>query len=286
MVPHRTGHDWFHRLLRPFGLHGLAVAASALSMSLSVGLPMSVPVRTVAMPDLMAEGFDPQPALMIPIVPAPVNAHPYPEALALPDSRQQSLAEWPNAWDARPDPSPSSPSSPTPRMLMPGAVVSGLMLGVEQLHAARFIADKYRLPIDEIAEVVANAYFTARELRLDPLLVLAVIGIESGFDRRARSDKGAEGLMQIRTMVHTDKFLPYGGREAAFDPVVNIQVGATMLRDHLLREGSVEGALKSYVGAARRRHDGGYAVKVMRERDALQQALAMQMQARLSAGRP
>jgi len=57
MVPHRTGHDWFHRLLRPFGLHGLAVAASALSMSLSVGLPMSVPVRTVAMPDLTHEPF-------------------------------------------------------------------------------------------------------------------------------------------------------------------------------------------------------------------------------------
>lgn len=285
MVPHWTGNGRLSCLLRLFGLQAIAVAAFALSLAIS--LPPASGVRpAVETPELRAEGFDPQPALMIPIAPAPVNAHPYPEALALTDARRPSSAEWADAWDARPDSAQLASLPPASRMLMPGAVVSGLMLGAEQLHVARFIADKYRLPIDEIAEVVANTYFTARELRLDPLLVLAVIGVESAFDRRARSDKGAEGLMQIRTLVHSDKFQPYGGHKAAFDPVVNIQVGATMLRDHLLREGSVEAALKFYVGAARRQHDGGYAVKVMRERDTLQRALAAQVEARLSASGP
>lgn len=207
----------------------------------------------------------------------PTNAHPYPEALA---------AGVPLAWLEVPDAfgnvSFPGAGSDSVRALMPGAVVSGLMLSAEQLQVARFFADKYRLPLEQVAEVVANAYFTAREMRVDPLLVVAVISLESGFNSHARSHKGAEGLMQVMTSVHGEKFMPFGGVATAYDPVVNIQVGVRILRDHLLREGSVEGALKAYVGAARRPHDGGYGRRVMREREAIQQALAVPIEARSS----
>ncbi len=284
MVPARAAARSFS-LPRLLALWSLLIAAFTWTLSL-------LPAGRGAWPDVaasvvQAQAYDPQPVLVIPELPVPGNAHPYPEALALAAPRSSMLADWTDLWSGRAEPGgPISSSGAPAGLLMPGAVVSGLMLSAEQLQISRFIADKYRLPVDEIAEVVTNAYFTARELRLDPLLVLAVISIESAFNRRARSDKGAEGLMQIRTEVHSEKFEPFGGRESAFDPVVNIQVGATMLRDHLLREGSVEAALKSYVGAARRRTDGGYALKVMRERDAHQEALAHQVQARLTELRP
>jgi hypothetical protein len=225
--------------------------------------------------------FDPVSPLASGLWTSPTNAHPYPEALAvgLVEAGQDEENQLPSPHLASGFQSLGTARFDAQDVLLPGAVVSGLMLSAEQLHVARFYSDKYRLPIDQVAEAVANAYFTAREMRVDPLLVVAVISIESGFNPRARSSQGAEGLMQVRTFVHEEKFRPFGGAAAAWDPVANIQVGVRILRDHLLREASVEGALKAYVGAAKRRHDGGYGRRVMQEREVIQQFLAARTEA-------
>lgn len=141
-----------------------------------------------------------------------------------------------------------------------------LHLTDEQVNIARFIADRYRVSFDHVQHFVAHAYDAAREFRLDPHLVLAVVGIESSFNPKARSKKGAQGLMQVLTRVHTEKFAPFGGPSAAFDPMANLRVGSRILKEYLVREGSVEGALKSYVGAALLKHDFGYGKKVLTER--------------------
>jgi soluble lytic murein transglycosylase-like protein len=62
---------------------------------------------------------------------------------------------------------------------------------------------------------------------------------------------GAQGLMQVMTKVHSDKYEGFGGKMAAFDPVSNLRVGAKVLKECIARAGSVEGGLKFYVGAAR-----------------------------------
>ena len=49
------------------------------------------------------------------------------------------------------------------------------------------------------------------------------------------------------------------------DPVVNIKVGARILKEYVKQKGTVELALKSYVGAAAMSHDGGYGAKVLAE---------------------
>ena len=85
---------------------------------------------------------------------------------------------------------------------------------------------------------------------VDPMLVLAIMSVESSFNPKAQSHAGAQGLMQVLTRVHAEKFVPFGGIPAAFDPVANIRVGSAILKEYINREGSVEGALKSYVGAA------------------------------------
>ncbi|MNE65343.1 lytic murein transglycosylase [compost metagenome] len=120
-----------------------------------------------------------------------------------------------------------------------------------------------------------TVYKVSREKQLDPLLVLAVIAIESRYNPLAESHVGAQGLMQVMTSVHTDKYENFGGKLAAFDPVTNLRVGVKVLKDAIARAGSVEGGLRHYVGAANLPSDGGYAAKVLAEHSRLRQAAGL-----------
>lgn len=139
---------------------------------------------------------------------------------------------------------------------------------------AAFIAERWGVSPSEARSVVALAWSVGSDVSLDPLLLLAVIAVESRFDPLAQSRRGAQGLMQVRTHLHVERFERFGGREAAFDPLANIRVGAELLKDMLVREGSTEGALKAYVGAARRPHDSGYGARVLQTRALLAEAVA------------
>lgn len=143
------------------------------------------------------------------------------------------------------------------------------MLSAEEHSVARFLSTRNRLTIERARQFVRYATETATEMRIDPWLILAVMSVESSFDPDAVSSVGAHGLMQVHTRVHADKFIPYGGVGQAFDPRVNIRVGAQILRDYLSIHGSAAGALKAYVGAALLPNDRGYGAKVMNEREQL-----------------
>jgi soluble lytic murein transglycosylase-like protein len=80
---------------------------------------------------------------------------------------------------------------------------------------------------------------------------------------------GAQGLMQVMTRIHNDKYQAFGGNLAAFDPVTNIRVGVLVLKECIERAGSLEAGLRYYVGAANLPHDGGYAAKVLAEQSRL-----------------
>jgi len=162
---------------------------------------------------------------------------------------------------------PASPVALPPVLASHASVRTVPSLSNEQHHIARFIARRYRIAIEQTQEFVEFAYRTAREAKLDPWLILAIISVESSFDPTAQSSRGAQGLMQVLTRVHADKFAPFGGVAAAFDPLANMRVGAQILKSYLARDGSVEGALKAYVGAAMLPHDGGYGAKVLTERE-------------------
>ena len=169
------------------------------------------------------------------------------------------------------------PANPVPITLgenSPLGKIEVPALAAEQVNLARFIAQRYRVALSETEKYVRYAFLVADEFSLDPVLLLAVMSVESSFNPRARSSKGAKGLMQVLARVHTEKFEPYGGTEKAFDPLVNIRVGARILRDYIAREGSVRAALKSYVGAALLSHDFGYGRKVLREHARLSAAAA------------
>ncbi len=81
----------------------------------------------------------------------------------------------------------------------------------------------------------------AREYGLSPELVKSVIEVESNWDPRARSRKGALGLMQL--MPETAKEL---GVRNPFDPEANIDGGTRYLRYLIERFGDLELALAAY----------------------------------------
>ena len=135
----------------------------------------------------------------------------------------------------------------------------------QQAAVAYWLSKKYRVAPEPVSALVAEAYEIGERAKLDPTLILAVMAIESGFNPFAQSPVGAQGLMQVMTGVHSDKYENFGGRLAAFDPVTNLRVGVKVLQECIQRAGSLPAGLKFYVGAANMDDDGGYAAKVMAE---------------------
>ena len=135
----------------------------------------------------------------------------------------------------------------------------------QQAALAFWLARKYGVAPEPLSVLVSEAFEIGAKAKLDPTLILAIMAIESGFNPFAQSPVGAQGLMQVMTKVHSDKYENFGGKLAAFDPVTNLRVGVKVLQECITRAGSVEGGLKFYVGAGNMENDGGYASKVMAE---------------------
>ena len=152
----------------------------------------------------------------------------------------------------------------------PQALDSNLMGSLQNQRAvADFFEKKYSLARSKIEEYVSNTILIAKEVNIDPVILLAVISVESNFNPNTKSHAGAEGLMQVMTSVHKDKYAIFGGTSEAVKPEVNIRVGAYILKYLIATAGSLRNGLKYYVGAANAEDDGGYADKVMAERNRL-----------------
>jgi hypothetical protein len=147
-------------------------------------------------------------------------------------------------------------------------------LSKQQAAVATWLARRYKVAPEPVSRIVQEAWKLGERARLDPTLILAVMAVESSFNPFAQSPVGAQGLMQVMTRVHDDKYERFGGNLAAFDPLTNLRVGVQVLKDCIAQAGSVEGGLKFYVGAANLPDDGGYAAKVLGEQSHLKQVAA------------
>jgi hypothetical protein len=141
----------------------------------------------------------------------------------------------------------------------------------QQAAVAYWLSKKYRVAPEPIGALVAEAYEIGGKTKLDPTLILAIMAVESSFNPFAQSPVGAQGLMQVMTKIHTDKYQGFGGNLAAFDPVTNLRVGVKVLQECIKRAGSVEGGLRQYVGATSDATEGGYTAKVLAEQSRLRQ---------------
>lgn len=159
------------------------------------------------------------------------------------------------------------------------------MVDPRQKYVVQYLARRYRVADEAVRMLVANAFEIGQEKQLDPLLILSVIAIESSLNPFAASPVGAQGLMQVMTRVHAERFVAHGGDLAALDPIANMKVGSEILHELISRGGSIERGLQLYVGAGNAPDDGGYGAKVLGERARLQMAFAGRVDAAIAAAR-
>ena len=136
---------------------------------------------------------------------------------------------------------------------------------------ANAVARRYRISLEATRELVGTAYREGKVIGVDPLLIIAVMAVESRFNPIAQSDGGAIGLMQVIPRFHADKFDVALGK-SVLDPRTNIQLGARVLKDYIRRGGTDAAGLQLYNGAS---GDPGnaYANKVLGERQRLREAV-------------
>ncbi len=159
----------------------------------------------------------------------------------------------------------------SPESCVPAAPeAAGEPLDRVQQALAAYLSRRYYVAASQTARFVAVAYRAASDAGLDPLLILAVISVESRFNPIAESGMGAKGLMQIIPKYHHARLELYGGEEAVLDPESNIRVGTSILKEYVRRTGTLEEGLQFYNGAL---WDGSaqYARKVLAEHRRLQE---------------
>lgn len=143
-------------------------------------------------------------------------------------------------------------------------------LDAPMLAALDYVAQRYRVSPKALKPIFAAARESAKGL--DPLLIIAVIGIESGFNPLAQSVMGAQGLMQVIPRYHREKLPPDTGEAALLDPVANVKVGSLVLHEAIRRQGGLIEGLQYYAGAADD-PERGYSAKVIAEKTRLEHAI-------------
>jgi soluble lytic murein transglycosylase-like protein len=139
----------------------------------------------------------------------------------------------------------------------------------EQKALAEFIAKRWRIAEEAATRFVSLAYRAGSAHSVDPVLILAVMAIESRYNPVAESGMGAKGLMQVIPRFHLEKLSDHGGEEKLLEPEVNIDVGAQILREYYRRLRDEELALQMYAGAFDE-PTSQYANKVFAERARLE----------------
>lgn len=161
--------------------------------------------------------------------------------------------------------------TPEPAAVEEEAATALTALTPRMQGALDFVARRYRVAGEALLPIFATAQLAGRELHLDPLLIIAVIGVESGFNPFSQSGYGAKGLMQVVPRFHADKLPEEADHTAFLDPVTNVRVGARVLRDSINRMGGLEEGLQQFGGAAND-PERRYSNKVLAEKLRLEQA--------------
>ena len=159
-------------------------------------------------------------------------------------------------------------SEPPPALAKPA-----LSSGMARVKA--YVAKRYRVSAVALEPLLAEAESVGAEHGFDPLMLVAMMAIESSFNPFAESTVGAQGLMQVIPRFHQDKIGDGAGEDALFDPRLNIRVGALVLKEGLKRYGTLQSALQ-YYGGALKDPSAGYANKVLSMKARLKNAAGAQ----------
>lgn len=141
---------------------------------------------------------------------------------------------------------------------------SPLMLTRQQRQIAEHVARKHRVARASLEQYIGDIYEASSLYKLDPLMLIALISVESAFNPTAESAWGAQGLTQVIPKYHSEKLAQFGPQATLLEPRTSIFVGAQVLHEYIRSAGSVEGGLQRYVGSIED-PDQVYSNKVMAE---------------------
>lgn len=142
-------------------------------------------------------------------------------------------------------------------------------LSPEMGRVSEYLSRRYKVSRAAIEPLIRSALATGRSVGLDPVLIIAVMGVESSFNPFAESSFGAQGLMQVVPRFHKDKIDPSAGAHPLLDPNENIRVGALVLKEYIRRNGSLTAGLQQYGGDP----SSAYANRVLAEAQRLKTAM-------------
>ena len=164
----------------------------------------------------------------------------------------------------------STLSDPAPQVL-PKAVAGPTApeRDIEAIAAA--VSKRYRVSYDATRPLVGAAFQEGARIGVDPLLIVAVIAVESRFNPIAQSATGAMGLMQIIPRYHVNKLEATAG-QSVLDPPRNIELGARVLKEYIKRGGTEVAGLQLYNGASDD-ETNAYAERVLGEKQRLKDAI-------------
>jgi len=127
-------------------------------------------------------------------------------------------------------PTPLAPETPSPTQPSQSPLDGRLADALHDVHGRLKLAAP-RLDAEELRTLAEVIVLEADRARLDPLLVLAVIEVESRFDATARSGAGAIGLMQLLEPTLRSELARHGLEGGdPHDPTTNVRAGVRYLR--------------------------------------------------------
>lgn len=133
------------------------------------------------------------------------------------------------------------------------AAAARTTLSPRMQKALDYVKTRYKVSKEAIHPLFETVQRISKEHGIDPLLIVAIIGIESGFKSDAKSAGGGHGLMQIIPRYHLNKIPDGLGVKGLMDPAVNVKVGTIILDDAISRAGSPAAGLQSYNGSKKKR---------------------------------
>lgn len=133
----------------------------------------------------------------------------------------------------------------------------------------------------EMPEQVLSKIYSVALSSVNPDLVLAICLVESNFDPRVESERGAIGLMGIMPDVWMEELKAHGivrGQEDLYTISSNINAGMYVLERYLSRTNNLREALSRYAG-----RDPGYAKRVLRMLGEVSRARRSEVQTHLAS---
>lgn len=110
----------------------------------------------------------------------------------------------------------------------------------------------------EIGKLANVVYSESKKYGYDPLLLLALIQVESSFKKGEVSNKGAMGLMQVKpsigSYVANRRGINWYNRSMLLEPDYNVELGSLYLFELVLKFGNLKEAITAYnIGPTRLR---------------------------------